>query len=129
VYRNIKKEIIMKIFIVIIVVAVLAVGGYLIYRNSYNKSTSSSSSSTSVSTNSVNINNFAFDPSNITVTAGSKITFTNKDSVTHTVTADNGKFNQQVNAGATTTITISDPGTYGFHCSIHSSMKGTIIVQ
>lgn len=120
----------MKTVIVVIILAVLAVGGYMIYKGSYNKpSQSSSNSSNSVATNSVKISNFAFDPANITVKAGSAIAFTNNDGTNHTVTADNGKFDQSVSSGQTATITISDPGTYTYHCSIHPSMTGTIIVQ
>lgn len=119
----------MKAFIVIIIVAVLAVGGYLIIKKGYNKPSSSSSSDTLVSTNSVGIHNFSFDPASITVKAGTAITFTNNDGTNHTVTADNGKFDQSVTPGQTITITISDPGTYDYHCSIHLEMKGKIIVQ
>lgn len=121
----------MKIIIVIIVVAVLAVGGYLFYRNSYNKPSQSSSnnSTASVSTNSVEIKNMSFNPQNITVKVGSEISFTNNDGINHTVTADGGKFDQPVSPGQTITITITDTGTYGYHCSIHTSMTGTIIVQ
>jgi len=119
----------MKVFIVIIVIAVLGVGGYLIYKGGYNKSGQASSDNDSVSTNSVSISNFSFAPANITVKAGSTITFTNRESVAHTITADDGKFDQQVNPGKTTTVMINDPGAYDYHCSIHPSMKGTIIVQ
>lgn len=118
----------MKIFIVVVVIAILAVGGYYIYKGSYSKPNQSTNSST-VSTNSVNISNFSFDPASITVKAGSSITFTNNDGTNHTVTADNGKFDQSVSSGKTTAVTITEPGTYNYHCSIHSSMKGTIIVQ
>ncbi|MCL5410932.1 MAG: cupredoxin domain-containing protein [Patescibacteria group bacterium] len=120
----------MKIFIVVVVIAILAVGGYYIYKSSYSKpNQSTNSSSSSVSTNSINISNFSFDPASITVKAGSSITFTNNDGTNHTVTADNGKFDQSVSSGKTTAVTITEPGTYNYHCSIHSSMKGTIIVQ
>lgn len=119
----------MKTIIVIVVVTVLAVGGYLIYKGSYSKTGQSSGGGNSVATNSVSISNFAFDPASITVKAGSAITFTNNDGTNHTVTADSGKFDQSVSADQSTTVTISDPGTYTYHCSIHPSMTGTIIVQ
>lgn len=122
----------MKTFIVIVVIAILVIGGYFAYRGSYKKSGQSQSSNNSISadsTGNVNISNFSFNPASITVKAGSVITFTNNDSVTHTVTADDGKFSQEVNTGKTTTITISDPGIYNYYCSIHPPMKGTIIVQ
>jgi plastocyanin len=48
----------------------------------------------------------------------------------HTVTSDDGKsFDVTVNPGKTATFTApSSPGTYKFHCKIHSSMHGTLTV-
>jgi plastocyanin len=54
----------------------------------------------------------------------------NNDTPTHTVTSDDGKsFDVTVNPGKTATFTApSSPGTYKFHCKIHSSMHGTLTV-
>lgn len=41
---------------------------------------------------SVSIQNFAFSPGTIQVTAGTTVTWTNNDQTTHTVTADDGSF-------------------------------------
>jgi len=121
----------MKAIVWIIVIVALAVGGFYLYKGNYSKTSSPSTgnSATSVSTNSVEIKNMSFNPSNITVKAGSEISFTNNDGANHTVTADGGKFNQPVAPGQTIKITIAEAGTYTYHCSIHKSMKGTIIVQ
>ena len=119
----------MKVILTIIVIAILAVGGYYIIKGGYGNSGNSSVSSNSTVTNNVDINNLSFEPSNITVKAGSEITFANQDSVEHTVTANGGEFNQIVAAGDKAVITIPNPGTYDYHCSIHTTMKGKIIVQ
>jgi plastocyanin len=119
----------MKNILIGIVVVVLVAAGYFAYKQSYKTPSQPSGGSTAVSTNSVDISNFSFNPPSITVKANSDIIFSNKDNVTHTVTADNGKFNQELASGATATITIADPGTYTYHCSVHPSMKGTITVQ
>lgn len=119
----------MKNYVIGIVIVLLAAVGYFVYTQSYKSSSQPSGSSAAVSTNSVNISNFSFDPPQITVRANSTITFSNKDGVTHTVTADKGTFDQEITAGKTVTLTISDPGTYTYHCSVHPAMKGTIIVQ
>lgn len=75
----------------------------------------------------VSIKNFTFTTT--AVKAGSTVTVTNHDPVTHTVTADNGtSFNVTVNAGATATFTAPAAGTYKFHCNIHSYMHGTLTV-
>jgi plastocyanin len=73
------------------------------------------------------IQNFKF--STITVAAGSTVTVSNNDTPTHTVTADDGSFNVKVNAGKSATFTApSKPGTYKFHCMIHSTMHGVLTV-
>ncbi len=78
----------------------------------------------------VTVQNFAFSPATITVKAGTTVRWTQKDSTTHTVTSDNGVFDSKNLAqGQTFTYTFSTPGTYNYHCSIHSYMTGTVIVQ
>ena len=64
------------------------------------------------------------------VAAGSTVTVKNEDSITHTVTADNGEFNTgNIDGGKTVTFTApSTPGTYKFHCNIHSFMHATLTV-
>jgi plastocyanin len=64
------------------------------------------------------------------VKAGTKVTWTNKDSVTHTVTADKGAFNSgPLSPGNNFSFTFTRAGTYSYHCSIHTSMMATIVVQ
>jgi plastocyanin len=76
------------------------------------------------------LKNFAFDPASITVKAGDTVTWTNQDSATHTVAADNGEFKSgDLGNGATFSFTFAKAGTYPYHCSIHPNMKGTVVVQ
>ena len=73
-----------------------------------------------------------FSPSMIVVIIGvnNTVTFTNKDSVTHTVTATDGSFNSgDIPAGQSWTNTFATPGTFSFYCIYHSWMKGTIVVE
>ncbi|WP_307846569.1 cupredoxin domain-containing protein [Actinospica durhamensis] len=81
----------------------------------------------------ITIQNFAFSPATLTVAAGSTVTVTNKDSVTHTVTSSDSPkaFNTgDVPAGTTTTFTApSKAGTYAYTCTIHPYMHGTLTVQ
>ncbi len=75
---------------------------------------------------------FAFSPNSLTVKAGQSVSVTNNDSVPHTVTSDDGaSFNTNtINSGASTTfIAPAKAGTYAFHCNIHKSMTGSLIVQ
>lgn len=80
--------------------------------------------------NSVSIMNFTFSPTTLTVKTGTKVTWTNKDTVTHTVTDDKGAFNSGLlTPGNSFSFTFTQAGTYSYHCNIHHSMMATIVVQ
>ena len=79
---------------------------------------------------SVSIANFAFSPATLTVSVGTVVTWTNNDSTTHTVTSDTGVFSSGgMDQHATFSYTFSTAGTYTYYCSIHTYMKGTVIVK
>jgi plastocyanin len=77
----------------------------------------------------VAIENFAFNPADLTVSVGSTVTWTNGDAATHTVSFDAGPDCGNVSGGASVSATFDEPGIYPYHCNIHSSMKGTITVE
>ena len=91
---------------------------------------SSQTTSTGVST-AVKISNFKFSPASVTVTQGARVTVTNQDSTAHTATADDGhSFDPgDLSQGATQTISVSKPGSYPYHCTIHPFMHGTLVVK
>jgi plastocyanin len=65
----------------------------------------------------------------LTVTAGTTVTVVNDSDETHTLTADDGSFDTGgLDAGASAELTFDEPGTFPFHCEIHSSMQGSITV-
>lgn len=76
----------------------------------------------------VAIANFAFNPASANVAANGFVTWNNSDSTTHTVTFDNGPDCGSVSGGGNTTAQFTVAGSYGYHCRIHPSMKGTIVV-
>ena len=77
----------------------------------------------------VKIHNNAFDPATITVKAGEHIHFVNHDGVAHTATSNTGAFNTgNIAGGATGEANFPTAGTFPYHCAIHSSMKGTVVV-
>lgn len=79
---------------------------------------------------SVSIQNFAFSPGTIQVTAGTTVTWTNNDQTTHTVTADDGSFDSgDVAPGGTFSMTFNTPGTISYHCKIHPFMTASIVVM
>lgn len=86
--------------------------------------------------NNVWLQNFAFNPGTLTVSAGTTITWTNKDNVTHTVTSGtpgspNGLFDSgNLGPNTTFTFTFDSAATYPYYCVPHaSSMQATVVVQ
>ena len=94
-------------------------------------SSSGSGSSSTGGSATIPIQNFSFSPAKITVTPGQKVTVTNKDSVAHTVTANDKKFNTgDIDPGKTVTFTApSTPGSYPYICTIHQYMTGMLTVK
>ncbi len=76
------------------------------------------------------IEGFAFHPDTLTATGGQNatITITNKDSVTHSFTLDQGGVSRDVPPGQTVEVTVPFPasGSAGFHCRFHPSITGTL---
>jgi len=81
--------------------------------------------------NEVFIENSTFSPSTITVAANTTITWTNKDSMSHTVTSDSGNelSSGSISADGTWSHTFAVAGTYPYYCTIHPSMKATVKVN
>jgi plastocyanin len=83
----------------------------------------------------VTVQTFQFKPTPVEVPVGSKVSFTNQDDITHTVTSGtpesrDGKFNHQLaGKGATATVELTQPGVYPFFCDRHRSMRGEIRVK
>jgi plastocyanin len=71
-----------------------------------------------------------FSPNPIRISAGSTVMWTNDTSLTHTATADNGAWDTgNVGSGqSSVAITFNSPGTFAYHCSIHPTMQGTVVV-
>jgi len=83
-------------------------------------------------TDEVEVENMAFTPANITVTKGTKVTWTNKDNVIHTVTSKPGApeaFDSgNLTEGGTFSFTFNKVGTYNYFCQPHPQMTGTVTV-
>lgn len=88
--------------------------------------------STPATTAAVTISNFLFNSSKLTVKVGTTVTWTNNDSVAHTVTADaassDAPASELLNKGDTYSFTFTKAGSYAYHCEPHPSMKGTVVV-
>jgi plastocyanin len=78
----------------------------------------------------VTIQNLAFSPSALTVPVGTTVTWTNNDSTAHTVTSKTGLFDSGImNQGATFSFTFNNKGVFEYHCTIHTTMNGTVTVE
>jgi len=94
-------------------------------------SSSAASSTAAASSVHITISNFMFHSMDVTVKPGATVTVTNKDSVTHTLTATGGQFNTgNITQNQTKTFKApTKPGTYSYICNIHQYMTGNIIVK
>jgi plastocyanin len=140
-----KRSTIAIIGVVIIVIAAavaLASGS----KNNSNSSSNNSNTSNSdqnqpndqnnsqtnpTSTNSVSIAGMAFNPSDITVKKGTTVTWSNNDNMTHTVQETDGKKgpnSSDLAPGDKYSFTFDETGTFAYHCSIHPSMSGSVVV-
>jgi len=78
---------------------------------------------------SVSIKNMSFNPSALSVKTGTTVTWTNNDSVAHTVTADGGLFDSgTLSPGQSFSFTFATAGSISYHCSIHPSMRAAVAV-
>ncbi len=81
-----------------------------------------------------NIRTFQFQPNVIELHAGATVTWTNQDSIEHTITsgtpeAPDGAFaSQPFGKGKSFSATFDKPGEYAYFCSRHKSMHGTVKV-
>ncbi len=85
----------------------------------------------------VDIKNYSFNPATITVTEGVLVLWRwDGPDLNHTVTGDGfesdpGKEPLEVNhkAGDSYPVIFDRAGTYAYHCRVHASMSGTVIVE
>lgn len=90
---------------------------------------SSSTRASGSSTAEIVVENYTFPA--IATTPGATIRFVDRDAEAHTVTADDATFKIGPFDSASPGLLIAPakPGTYAFHCEIHPTMHGTLVVQ
>lgn len=78
----------------------------------------------------VGIGNFTFQAPVVTVRTGTTVTWTNRDDIPHTIVSKDGLFKSKVlDTGDHFSFTFAKPGQFGYFCSLHPHMTGTIIVK
>ncbi len=80
--------------------------------------------------NEISIDNFAFNPKVLTVKAGSKVTWRNRDDVPHKIQSTDNRFQASpvLDTKGVYSVDFKEGGTYPYFCSIHPVMVGKIIV-
>ncbi|HEV7535623.1 MAG TPA: copper-binding protein [Acidimicrobiia bacterium] len=75
----------------------------------------------------IGVRRLAFTPASFTITAGQALVWSFDDGgVAHTVTGDG--FDSGQKTTGLFSHTFATPGTFGYHCSVHPAMKGTVVV-
>jgi plastocyanin len=78
----------------------------------------------------VDIHDFTYGPSVLTVPRGAAVTWTNYDEETHTITSATGAFGSAgLSHDETFTQTFTQAGTYAYFCALHPQMRATVIVR
>jgi plastocyanin len=86
-------------------------------------------SASAADSNVIVIKKFMFNPMDVTVPAGTDVTWENQDGEPHTVVSLTGDFRSQaLDEKDKFSHQFSQPGTYKYICSIHPKMVGTITV-
>ena len=82
-------------------------------------------------TRTVLIKNFSFKPAQITIKRGTKVRWINRDSTSHTVTANKkGSFDSgRLGPGKSYTHTFKSAGKKRYHCNIHPDMRASVVVK
>lgn len=77
----------------------------------------------------VNIDNFTFEPAQLTVKVGTTVTWKNRDDIPHTIVSA-GKFRSKtLDTDDSFSFTFTATGDYTYFCSLHPHMTGTIKVE
>jgi len=74
------------------------------------------------------LQNFSFSPPSVTIAAGGEVTWTNRDSVNHTVTGEDWG-SELFGKDKSFTKKFETPGVYPYYCVPHPNMTGRVIVK
>jgi plastocyanin len=78
----------------------------------------------------VKIDNFSFGPAELTVAAGTTVTWTNRDDIPHTVVSTDKVFKSKVlDTDEKFSYTFTQAGSFPYFCSIHPKMTGKVVVK
>jgi plastocyanin len=79
----------------------------------------------------ISIKDHLFTPSTLTISAGTKVTWTNHDQDPHTVVESGAPkpfHSSALDTNDTFSYTFTEPGTYKYFCTLHPTMAGKVVV-
>ena len=122
------------IAIIIILVIALAAGFYFMkYSSPVVKTSGTDSGQGTVAGpgSIISIKNFNFNPTTVNIKVGESVTWNNEDSAPHSIISDSGTelASKTFSSGQSYTYTFNTAGTYEYHCGVHTSMKGKVVVS
>lgn len=77
----------------------------------------------------VEIRDYDFSPRDLTVAAGTEVTWINRDSVPHDATSGDAWGTGLLRENESAAITFNELGSYDYICTVHPYMTGTLTVQ
>ena len=77
---------------------------------------------------SISLQAHAFNPSDVTISVGDTVTWTNNDPGRHAIRIGNEN-SYELPAGGSYSYTFNEAGTFYYVCSFHPNERGTIIVE
>jgi amicyanin len=78
----------------------------------------------------IKIDNFSFTPPTLTVQAGTKVIWTNRDDIPHNIVSSEQKFKSKpLDTDDSYSFTFDEPGTYQYFCGLHPKMVGKVVVE
>jgi 3',5'-cyclic AMP phosphodiesterase CpdA len=79
----------------------------------------------------IRIDNFSFQPPELHLPRGRKVTWINADDVPHLIASADGKFrpSSALDTNDQYTMTFDRPGTYRYFCTLHPRMTGSVVVE
>ena len=81
----------------------------------------------------VTIERSRFEPDELTISAGTEVTWENLDAFAHTVTSDEDSSlafdSGELAQGDTFSQAFDEAGTYEYFCEIHPTMQSTVVVE
>jgi len=77
----------------------------------------------------VDIASFKYKPATVTVKAGAKVTWVNRDTAGHTASFKSGLDTDRLEKGDRKGLTFERPGRYRYVCAFHAFMSGEVVVE